>query len=129
MNIVEKTKRQIKQLEEKVSLTPNISTSTQNASKKKSDVEIDVDTSDERNLSNENSNIFSSFNSRVDASALRVDVKIDEDIEEESSDSIYEGGEDTVYGQGTNPKPEDETYLNLLKGAAPKPKKIVIKPS
>ena len=26
-----------------------------------------------------------------------------------------EGGADTVFGQGTNPKPEDETYLSLLK--------------
>jgi hypothetical protein len=33
---------------------------------------------------------------------------------------------DTVFGQGTNPKPEDETYLNLLKKTVV-PKKIKIK--
>lgn len=33
---------------------------------------------------------------------------------------------DTVFGQGTNPKPGDETYLNLLKKSVV-PRKIKIK--
>lgn len=34
---------------------------------------------------------------------------------------------DTVYGQGTNPKPEDETYLSLLKGTTMVKPKVKIK--
>ena len=34
---------------------------------------------------------------------------------------------DTVFGQGTNPKPQDETYLNLLKGTIKPKKKIKVK--
>jgi hypothetical protein len=70
---------------------------------------------------------FPLFNRQSDISSLKVDVKIDEDVEEDSSDAIAEGGEDTVYGQGSNPKPKDETYLNLLKGTAMDPKKIKVR--
>lgn len=72
----------------------------------------------------ESSDIFSMFNQQSATKALSVDVEIKTDDE---TDSIIEGGEDTVYGQGTNPKPEDETYLNLLKNTSPKPKNIIIK--
>jgi len=34
---------------------------------------------------------------------------------------------DTVFGQGTNPKPEGETYLNLLKSTVKPKGKIKIK--
>jgi len=34
---------------------------------------------------------------------------------------------DTVFGQGTNPKPEDETYLSLLKGTTMVKPKVKIK--
>jgi hypothetical protein len=74
------------------------------------------------------SDIFSAVNQSLGASALKVDVQIDEDLEEDASDSIAEGGEETVMGQGSNPKPEDETYLNLLKKTTPRPKvKISVK--
>lgn len=57
-------------------------------------------------------------------------VKIDIDTSDESNLSSYkkESGSDTVYGQGTNPNPQDETYLNLLKKASVKPTKVIIKP-
>jgi hypothetical protein len=122
-SIVKKTLNEIKQLEEKVTAQPSIT----NTSEKKGKVEVQVDTSDEANDSyTENSDIFSMFNRSSQVNSLKVDVQIDEDIDD-SSDSIAEGGEDTVYGQGTNPKPEDETYLNLLKKTAPDPKKIKVK--
>lgn len=34
---------------------------------------------------------------------------------------------DTVFGQGTNPKPEDETYLSLLKNTIKAKVKINLK--
>lgn len=86
-SIVKKTLNEIEQLEEKVKTRINKSY---------------IETSD----------IFSAFNNTSKVNALKVDVQIDED---EGTDAIAEGGEDTVYGQGSNPKPEDETYLNLLK--------------
>lgn len=118
-HITEKALKEIEELQEKVSVLPNTDKSTLNASAKQASVKVQVDTSDEQNI--DESDIFSSFNHRAEVGAMRVDVQIDEDIEEEG-DSIAEGGEDTVYGQGTNPKPEDETYLNLLKKTTPKPK-------
>jgi len=127
-SITEKTLKQIKQIE-KVSLSPNAKYSSTNTNTKKFDVKVKVDTSDEANMGNgqnENENIFSAFNRQADVSSLTVDVQIDEDIDEDSSDAIAEDGSDTVYGQGTNPKPEDETYLNLLKKTAPSDKKIKV---
>lgn len=110
-SLIEKTKKQIQQLAEE-SITPTF----KNTSGKK------LNANDEKDLSNESSNIFSMFNFASDLRSLKVDVTIDEDVEEETSNSISEDGKDTVYGQGTNPKPEDETYLNLLKNSTPKPK-------
>jgi hypothetical protein len=126
-SIVEKALKQIKQLEERVNVMPNTKYSTANAATKQARVDIDIDTSDEANESahTENSNIFSAFNQHSNISSLRVDVQIDEDIEEDPDDA--EGGEDTVYGQGTPPNPKDETYLSLLKGTAPKSNKIKVK--
>lgn len=47
------------------------------------------------------------------------DVEIE--VEPEKQNIQYspntESGSDTVYGQGTPPNPEDETYLNQLKGS------------
>jgi hypothetical protein len=34
---------------------------------------------------------------------------------------------DTVFGQGSNPKPEDETYLSLLKGTTATKAKVKVK--
>jgi hypothetical protein len=103
MSILEKTKQQIEHLFEK-----------------------DIN---EIKPHNESSNIFSAFNQQSNISSFRVDVKIIEDIkdDDESNDKLSESGEDTVYGQGTPPKPEDETYLNLLKKTAPDSSKIKIK--
>lgn len=117
-SITEKALREITNLE-KVTVSPNTKYSTLNAASKKADVDIQIDNSDEQNI--DESDIFSTFNQSMGVKSIRVDVQIDEDIEEEG-DSIAEGGEDTVYGQGTNPKPEDETYLNLLKKTTPTPK-------
>ena len=51
-----------------------------------------------------------------------VEVEVQPDTEITNNES---SASDTVYGQGTNPKPEDETYLNQLKGSI-KPTKIKI---
>ena len=124
-SISEKALKEIELLE-KVSLTPNSKYSTTNSNSKKVDVEVQVDTSDEQNV-DENADIFTSFNQSAAARSLKVDVQIDEDFVEEdedkdSSDSLSEDGKDTVFGQGTNPNPEDETYLSLLKKTTPNPK-------
>lgn len=104
MNVIKKALKEIKDLENKIETIKSLSSRV------------------------ENSNIFSVFNSSSEISSMKIDVKIDEDIDENSSDSIVEGGEDTVYGQGSNPKPEDETYLNLLKKTSPSSnKKIKVK--
>lgn len=124
--IIEKTLHALSQLE-KIAVKQS---TTNVADNNKGNVEVQVDTSDESNI--EESNIFSAFNQAAEVNSLRVDVQIDEDVMEEDvdedpTDAIAEGGEDTVYGQGTNPKPEDETYLNLLKKTTPKSKvKITI---
>jgi hypothetical protein len=119
--IIEKTIHKLSQLE-KVAVDGSI---TNVADNNKGKVTVQVDTSDESNI--DESNIFSTFNQAQDVSSLKVDVQIEEDVveedvDEDSTDAIAEGGEDTVFGQGTNPKPEDETYLNLLKKTAPKVK-------
>lgn len=122
-SIIEKTLDQLNALE-KVSLTPDQKYSRINKTHKSISgvkVKIKVDASDEANQGNgqqETENIFSAFNQSSEISSLKIDVRIDED----PSGGIVEGGEDTVFGQGTNPKPEDETYLNLLKKSTPTPK-------
>jgi len=119
-SIIEKTLKEIEVLE-KASVIPNTKYSTLNSSPKKIDVDVQVDTSDESNI--DESDIFSTFNQASEVSSLKVDVKIDEDVEDDSGDpSVSEGGKETVFGQGTNPKPEDETYLSLLKKTTPTPK-------
>jgi hypothetical protein len=77
----------------------------------------------------ESSNIFSAFNQRSNISSLKIDVKVAEDVKEDDKDNdqLSESGEDTVYGQGTPPNPEGETYLNLLKKTAPDSNKIKVK--
>jgi len=77
----------------------------------------------------ESSNIFSAFNQRSNISSLKIDVKVAEDVKEDDKDNdqLSESGEDTVYGQGTPPNPESETYLNLLKKTAPDSNKIKVK--
>lgn len=127
-SITEKALKQIKQIE-KVSLNPNAKYSSANTNTKKFDIKVKVNTSDESNMGNgqnEAENIFSMFNQQTQANSLKVDVQIDEDVDEENNDTIIEDGSDTVYGQGTNPKPKDETYLSLLKGLAPSDKKIKV---
>ena len=84
---VDKAKKQINDLIEKVYIDPSIDRPKDEDEIKKGKVKISVDTSDEASTQ---------FSPRSES----------EDIEESS---------DTVYGQGTNPKPEDETYLSLLK--------------
>jgi len=123
--IIQKTKQQINQLIEKAAVNPSVT----NAAKKKIPVTVQVDTSDEQNVAyKESSNIFSLFNRASDIASLKIDVRIDEDVEEDQNNSISEDGKDTVYGQGTPPKPEDETYLNLLKNTKATPKvKVKIK--
>lgn len=116
-SIIEKTKQQFAKLEKVASHLSITNASDTNRPK----VDVQVDTSDEANI-DEGSDIFSGFNQSSEISSIKVDVQIDEDVDEDPSDSIVEGGEDTVFGQGTNPKPEDETYLNLLKQSTPKPK-------
>lgn len=114
-SITEKTLKEINQLERTA-----ISGTVANANDKDEEglgVKVKIDTSDDKNVAE--SNIFSVFNQSAQMKSLKIDVKIDEDIEEDSSDAIAEGGEETVMGQGTNPKPEDETYLNLLKKTTP----------
>ena len=124
-SIIEKTLNEIFALEKATVLPNNAKYSKYNAASDKVEVDVDVDSSDEQNI-DESDDIFSAFNQTADANSLRVDVQIDEDIEEEG-DSIAEGGEETVYGQGTNPKPEDETYLNLLKKTTPSRVKVKVK--
>lgn len=77
----------------------------------------------------ESESIFSMFNKQATMNNLKVnvDIQIDEDVHDgNASDSVSEGGEDTVFGQGSNPKPEDETYLGLLKKSSPKVKNVKI---
>lgn len=121
-SIKEKALEEIMQLE-KTAATGSITNVGDND---EAEVEVKVDTSDEANMS-ESGDIFSVFNQSSEVNSLKVEVQIDEDfveedIDEDPSDAIAEGGEDTVYGKGTNPKPEDETYLNLLKKTTPTPK-------
>ena len=114
-SITEKTLKEINQLERTA-----ISGTVANSNDKDEEglgVKVKIDTSDDKNVAE--ADIFSVFNQSAQMKSLRIDVKIDEDIEEDSSDAIAEGGEETVMGQGTNPKPEDETYLNLLKKTTP----------
>ena len=121
-SIIKNVKRQLKELEEKAAVNPSIT----NAAEKNVKVKVQVDTSDEANEIYE-SDIFSAFNMQNDIQTMQVDVKIEEDIEDGSGDDkISEGGEDTVYGQGTPPDPYDETYLSLLKHSTPRVKKIKI---
>ena len=121
-SITDKAFVEIVELEEKVSIDPNTKYSTVNTNPKQiDDVKVKVDNSDEQNI-DEDENIFSAFNQSSEASSLKVDVQIDEDALEEKSDTVSEDGKSTVFGQGTNPKPEDETYLNLLKKTTPRPK-------
>lgn len=119
-SILKKTLKKITEMQEKVAVVPSTSNSDEDDAK----VKVQVDNSDERNLSYESEDIFSMFNRPIYSNLkVKVDVAIDEDIEEDDySDAISESGEDTVYGQGSNPKPEDETYLNLLKKSSPKVK-------
>jgi hypothetical protein len=120
-SIIEKTIKEIEQIEEKASVLPNTKYSTLNTNKKEVDnVKVQVDTSDEQNV--DESDIFSMFNQSSAASDLKVDVQVVGDEGDEGDSNIAEGGEETVMGQGSNPKPEDETYLNLLKKTTPKPK-------
>jgi hypothetical protein len=119
-NLIEKTLEAISHLE-KVAYNPSITNVADN-NKPKADVKVDV--SDEANL--DESDIFTTFNQAAEINSLKIDVHIDEDvveedIDEDSDDSIVESNA-TVFGQGTNPNPEDETYLNLLKKTAPKVK-------
>jgi len=126
-SVIEKLFKKLKKIEEKAVVLP-----TSNSAGTPATVKVQVDTSDEENTEsyrNEAESIFSTFNQRSNMNSLRVDVKIEEDVEDDNeSDKISESGGDTVFGQGTNPKPEDETYLSLLKNTAPKPKKVIIKP-
>jgi len=58
------------------------------------------------------------------------DVSITVDTSDEPSTQFSprtKESSDTVYGQGTNPKPEDETYLSLLKGTTTVKAKVKIK--
>ena len=97
---LEKTRKQINDLiEETVFIDPSIDRPKDEDEVKKAKVKISVDTSDEASTQ---------FSPRSE----------NEDIEESS---------DTVYGQGTNPKPEDETYLSLLKGTTKSKVKVKIK--
>ncbi len=96
---LEKAKKQIDNLVEKVYIDPSIDRPKDEDEIKKGKVKISVDTSDEASTQ---------FSPRSE----------NEDIEESS---------DTVYGQGTNPKPEDETYLSLLKGTTKSKVKVKIK--
>jgi SET domain-containing protein len=60
---------------------------------------------------------------------ITLDYTVNQDLEQPQPNwSMNEAsGSDTVFGQGTNPKPEDETYLSLLKGTTPLKAKIKIK--
>ena len=124
--LIDRLFQKLKKLEERATVLP----STINTADKNVKVKVKVDTSDEENSDSyrsESGNIFTLFNQQANINSMNVNVQIEEEDNDEDSDKISESG-DTVYGQGTNPKPEDETYLNLLKKTAPKPKKIVIKP-
>lgn len=129
-SIVEKTLREINQLEEKATVVPaipNAKYSSANTSPKEVDgVDVEVDTSDEKNDTNESTDIFSMFNQSSEADSLKVEVEVDDDIhedeEQDSSDAFSESGKEALFGQGTNPKPGDETYLSLLKKTTPKAK-------
>ena len=95
---LDKARKQIDDLIEKVYIDPSIDRPKDEDEIKKAKVKISVDTSDEASTQ---------FSPRSE----------NEDIEESS---------DTVYGQGTNPKPEDETYLSLLKGTTKSKVKVTI---
>jgi hypothetical protein len=95
---LDKARKQIDGLIEKVYIDPSIDKPKDKDEIKKAKVKISVDTSDEASTQ---------FSPRSESG----------DIEESS---------DTVYGQGTNPKPEDETYLSLLKGTTKSKVKVTI---
>jgi len=54
-------------------------------------------------------------------------VFIKETPESDKVDETNEGGSETVYGAGSNPNPEDETYLSLLKGTTSVKTKVTVK--
>jgi len=47
--------------------------------------------------------------------------------DDESFKTYAESGSETVYGAGSNPNPEDETYLSLLKGTTSVKTKVTVK--
>ncbi len=53
--------------------------------------------------------------------------QIDELMESVNIKPSMDESSDTVYGRGTNPKPEDETYLSLLKGTTRPKVKVKVK--
>jgi len=62
----------------------------------------------------------------------KVEIQIDTSDEASisfspKSDPPQKESSDTVFGQGSNPKPEDETYLSLLKGTTSVKAKVKIK--
>jgi hypothetical protein len=119
-SIIKKTLKEIRRLEKKA-YNPSITNAADD------EVEFEVEPSDEQNLSYENTDIFTAFNQSSEVNSLKVDVKIDEDNVEEG-DNVNEDGKDTVFGQGSNPNPKDETYLGLLKKSRPMPKvKVKVK--
>ena len=105
--ILVKTKQQIDKLEEKVVVREPPETS---------EVEIQIDTSDEANITfspksdvrppKKEDQDFLMMNKHGIPVGKTIEVKMSDDLEESS---------DTVFGQGTAPNPEDETYLSLLK--------------
>jgi len=117
---LDKARKQIDDLIEKVYIDPSIDRPEDED--KKGKVKISVDTSDEASTQfsprSENEDYFYMTNKHGLPTNLKtVKVKVDSDVEESS---------DTVYGQGTNPKPEDETYLSLLKGTTKSKVKVTI---
>lgn len=124
MSILEKAKQQIDTLSEKVRVDPSPPKDKKRKPVKNvmPHVAISVDASDEASINfsprSENEDYFHMTNKHgLPTNLKKVDVEVDD---------VEEGASDTVYGQGTNPKPEDETYLSLLKGTQ-KPKKIKVK--
>lgn len=120
--ILVKTRKQIDKLIEKVFIDPPDDSGDEQDISTIPDVSIRVDTSDEAStqFSPRTEDQFYIPNKHGIPTLKKVEVKInvDSDIEESS---------DTVYGQGTNPKPEDETYLSLLKGTTMTKAKVKIK--
>ena len=103
MSIVSKAKREIDELLEKVTVEPDTSDDV---------VKLKVDDSDDRNVS---------YKESATGFSLKPDLKIEVEIEEDKDEKIdsylksIKESSDTVFGQGTPPNPEDETYLSLLK--------------